>query len=1074
MWLRPGLLLLSLAALASPLAAAAPSGLSDLSLGPGDDPPTARVLSQSSGPSRSSRQRGLDEVPGKAYADPSVQPVPATVRRTRFSHLTSPMWRYGQPFPRLDLAPVPNNNPHPEPQPHRDRPSRLALDAAGRYLYVTLPGTEEHPGRHVAVVDAATGDVLRRIEVGLYPYQPVLHPDGRHMVVTNELSSYASVIDTVRQEVVGEISLDFYCQGLVFSPDGRWAWVANRYLDQVLLVRILTEGGGLRGYVVELGGFDDGRFYGTSGVSPQMKRELEARGFSGEEVEAASARPAGGVQSILRARCARCHTHPTGGFVAGPDPVQNFLSAVENSVGGRPLESPLVRAVVPRDAGGFGDQRTTPEFHAGGALFEPGEPHLETLLDWIRDADGGPGVPVGNPGCHPKDLVLSPDGRHLFVANTGTMDIAIVDTEARRLAGALYIQNVPNHLLLYEDPGGRSDLLIALTMGAGFGAPAARDPLGAETWDRDHPAVQLTLLRDPKTTDPLPRSRQFPMGPFDAVDGTWNFKMRDIQNDIVVVDLSRLHIPKPAPGTPPGYLLRPASYEAHPQWVRYTSDTAEATHGDIKGDIPPELQRVHGAFAEWGAFSKDRLYITMSGSSELVEWELHPGARDPAERLVPTAVLNTGLRPIGVAAGRMGTPSEGRLFVANRLSETVSAFDTQTGRRSDWPVGDLTRPPLDTDAEKGELLVHTALFSSDGDTSCLHCHYRDTGDGRGWGAAETVGQDTLGHQTPGGTLGIPQMRNIFAIQPYYFEGTHRLSEGQGADIEEPASPVDFDAPVWAGDYTRVEPHLPPEEVHFPHGELKAMVETSVPPRERLGREERRNAFFQEQAMRIFGHAASLHDLQRYTAAWLGNTNHLLPNPFDSENPSVRRGRDLFHDARVMCGTCHREPEFTRKDASLTPNERMALPQLTTVTRRDASYTLVSVRALEVANGRSDFDLDPDDRGRIESQEGSFTTMQLRGIFDRPPVFLHHGRARSLREVLCTPGHPALRSFRLPVMQGPEDVRPRRKEIGFNETTPRLAAGPLNRGSQTLDTHGGTSHLGPREIQDLLNFMKSIP
>ena len=104
---------------------------------------------------------------------------------------------------------------------------------------------------------------------------------------------------------------------------------------------------------------------------------------------------------------------------------------------------------------------------------------------------------------------------------------------------------------------------------------------------------------------------------------------------------------------------------------------------------------------------------------------------------------------------------------------------------------------------------------------------------------------------------------------------------------------------------------------------------------------------------------------------------------------MRRGEALFHDARVMCSVCHTAPEFTNKTALLAPNDRRALPALTTNTRRDASYTLVSVRAMQVANDLKEFmTIDPEDRGRVEDQEGSFTTMQLRGIFDRPPTFLH--------------------------------------------------------------------------------------
>ena len=956
--------------------------------------------------------------------------------RTRFSHLTSEVWRYGQPFRRRDLTPVANNQPWPEPVPHRDRPERLALDAAGTRLYVTLAGTEAEPGRELAVVDLVTGQVRPRIRVGLRPYRAVLHPDGRHLLVTNELSNYISVVDTGRDVVVGEIPADFYCQGIAIRPDGRRAWVANRYLDQVLVLDLEPGPGGLTGRVREVGGFDERVF----------EDELDA---------------------VLRARCGRCHAEETGGYVAGPDPIANFLSAVENSVGGRPDESPLVRAVTSRLDGGFGDERRTPEYHAGGVLFAPGEESLERLVDWIRRAEGGPGIRVGNEGSHPKDIVLAPDGRHLFVGNTGTMDVSIVDVAARREVGGIYIQNVAAHVTVVRD------WLVVLTMGVGFGAAKARDPHGAETWDREHPAAQFTVLRDPKTTDPHPLDRQAVMGPFDAVDGTWNFKMRDIQSDVVLVELDRLSIPAARPGAPLDYLLRAAAYESHPGWVRYTSDTAEATTGDVKGDIPPELQRVHGAFFEWAAVDGDALFTTMAGTFELVEWRAHRDATDPAARLEPVRVYETGLRPIGVVVGRVGTPSAGKLYVANQLDETVSIIDRATGDRRDVIVGDQRRPPLDTDAEKGELIAHTTVFSSDGDTSCLHCHYRDTGDGRGWGAGETIGQDRDGHFTPGGTLGIPQMRNLFAIQPFYFEGTHRLGEGQGADINEPASSIDFDRPVWAGDFTAIESPVPPEARRPQHEEFKERVEIRKLGAAGYDLDERRNAFVRHQSMRYFGAAYDLADLYRFMSAWMGNTTHLLPNPYDAEHPAVQRGERLFNDARVMCGVCHAAPEFTNKSEILTHNDRRALPPLTTITRRDASYTLAGVRAVERANGRDDLDLDPDDAGRVEDREGSFTTMQLRGIFDRPPVFLHHGRARSLREVLCTPDHPARRHYRYPVLLGPEEVRPDRMEIGFNESTRRTPEGPLDALDRVPDTHGGTSHLTPRQLDDLTDFMRSI-
>jgi len=1007
---------------------------------------------------------------------PSGEDNKVVYYRNRFGRLASHVWRYRQPFVPRDLKPVKNNNPYPEPQPKRDRPEKLALNADGTKLYITLAGSEAEPGNEIAVFDIKEGKVMKRITVGLKPYNAILHPRGRFLVVINELSNYATVVDTFKDKAIGKIPLDYYSQGLVFSRDGQKAWVANRYLNQIFVLNVQEKEESLAAQIKVLGGFDEQVFYGKQILPDSLKYEIEARKLPEKDIQGAMEKGVGGINSILRARCGKCHNQSAGGFISGPDPVENFLSAIENSIPGEPFQSPLIRAVAPTSLGGFGDQKTTPEFHPGGTLFEPGEPALEKLTEWIKNAALGPGIPVGNPGSHPKDIALSRDQKHIYVGNTGTMDISIIDVEAEQEVGGIYIQNVANHLAIIPDSSGKRDMLIALTMGAGFGAPKGRDPWGGETWDPNHPAAQFSVLRDPETTDSYALEQQSVLGPFDAVDGTWNFKMRDIQNDIVAVDLSLLPIPSWQQDMRLNYLLKANSYESHPQWTRYTSDTAEATTGDIKGDIPPELQRVHGAFPEWMATEGDRIFVTMSGTFEVVEWKVqhHPGnsLSDPSEKLAPVRVFETGLRPMGIAIGKPGTPSEGKLFVANRLGESLSIIDRKTGQSREITVGNLSRPPLDTDAEKGELIVHSSVFSSDGDTSCLHCHYRDTGDGRGWGAAETIGQNRSGHFTPGGTLGIPQMRNVFAIQPYYFEGTHVIGEGQGADINEPASSIDFDRPVWTGDFSQLQSPVPKSERRLMHEELKERVEVRKLGPVWYDLEERRDEFLRRQSLRYFGEAYALSDFYRFVGAWLGNTNHLLPNPYDKKDPSVIRGSRLFNDVQVMCGVCHRAPEFTNKSLELAPNDRRALPSLTTITQRDASYTLVSVHALEKVNGR-EFDFSPEDPGRVEDKEGSFTTMQLRGIFDRPPIFLHHGRARSLREVLCTPQHPALSRYRYPVLQGSEEVRPGRKEMGLNEITLRSPEGKLKPMDQIFDTHGGTSHLTKRQIEDLLNFMLSI-
>ena len=247
--------------------------------------------------------------------------------RSRFSGVQSSVWRYQSEFAPSDLDPVAQNNPHPEPQPERDRPTRLTLSGDKSKAYVALPGTEASPGNEVAVIDLGQRRVGARIKVGVRPHTPVLHPGGRFLVVTNELSNYASIVDTRVDAVVGQIPLDYYCQGLVFAADGKTAWVANRYLDQVLVIDLELRDDRLSGQVREVGGFSDREFFGQSKLSAALEKELKDSGYTEDELNRAQDGGLRGINAILRDRCSACHEQTTGGFLAGPDPVLNFLSA---------------------------------------------------------------------------------------------------------------------------------------------------------------------------------------------------------------------------------------------------------------------------------------------------------------------------------------------------------------------------------------------------------------------------------------------------------------------------------------------------------------------------------------------------------------------------------------------------------------------------------------------------------------------------------------------------------------------------------------------------------------------------
>lgn len=997
----------------------------------------AGVLLQRAGhvPARGSAGSGAD--PGASAAG-SIASNPS-----KYGVLTSARWAYGATYQRADLVPTKNPNPHPEPQPHRDHPFGLALTADGKKAYVSLSGSESQPGHEVAVFDVQGRRVTRRIRVGARPSELVLHPGGRLLFVLNLYSNYASVIDTERDQVVSEVPLDYYCVSLAFNRAGTIGYVSSRYLDQILVLDV--DPARATAAVRPLGGFDEAAF---------LKPAPSGRN----------------LHQILRAACgaANCHARDRGGFYAGDSPLKAFFSALDHSVAGEPDDSVLLSAITSTAEGGFADARASSNFHAGGrVVWRRADPDYQAVAAWIRAARVGPGIPVENFESKPGHLALSSDERLLYVGNQGSQSISVIDTARLEEITAIYTQNLITDLRVFRDPRDPPrELLIASSLGAGFGAPKERDPYGGETSDPAHPAAQFSVERDPATAEALPLSQQVVLGPFDGVDGTAAFKMGDIQNDLLVIDTARVRAPARQPGRPQQYALSVNRYQAHDAWVRYTSDSAEVLAHDVKGDIPPELQRVIGAFPESIDLAGDRAFVAMLGSAQLTEYRVsaHPG--EPSDVLEPVAVYPTGIMPRRVRVGPAGTGAAGLLFVTNFLGETLSVIDTRSGQATEYPVGDLSRPFPDTNAERGDVFVNTALFSADGDTACMSCHIYGTSDGRGWGAGQAIAQTRDGRFVSGGMLGIPQLRNLYPIQPFYFEGTHTVFDAQLDDAREHVALHAFLQKNPQGDFTGLVHPRPPREHAPEHEEVQDKMSLALFGDKLHDLEERRDEEVRRLTMRHFGKAFDFRDLQRFIGEYQAAESRLPPNPFDQQNPSVQRGRLLFNDLSVGCVSCHKPPHFADKDEALTHNQNRALPALISFTPRELTFTLMSPSWMDKINGYKR-DLEPWEEGRWELKQGFLTTFQLRGMFDRPGAFLHHGKALTVRETFAAPNHYSLRRFKYSPLRGGEEVRPDGRERGFNELM-----FPKEK-TYMVDTHGATSHLNARQVRDLEAFLRAL-
>ena len=707
--------------------------------------------------------------------------------------------------------------------------------------------------------------------------------------------------------------------------------------------------------------------------------------------------------------------HPDGGLLVVTNRFANYLSVVS-------LGDGVVR-------------RLPIDFYAVEPAFSPDGRLLWTtnrwkdavVVRWVRATGGrlrfteSPPVVVPVPS-NPRDLVLSEDGGVLAVASLTGMAVTLVDTGAGRVA--------------------------------------AEVPLGAPANGMAFVGPWLVVTTLSGSTHHLPFDGPDGDGDGAPGDGTPNVNFQDLQNEIAVIDSRSGAI-------------------AH----RYTSDTLccrdyrDVHPDDVArgGDLLPPLDSwtVAGALPEqvvaFAGADGPSIWVSYSASNELQRFDVDvaTGALSSVA-VVPTS----GHAPHGLAV------SGGDLVVAHRLSESVGIHDLATGaHRVDVVVGDVSGGPFpSTDAEIGELLNFvTAPFTVDGDQSCAHCH-REGGNidkafsmpltsagGRGLrmtmayrGAADTL--PWFAESAMDATNFKPVLNEFARIENFCCTDYTLFPDGAPPDCTTNPPAVCFSATNPGSDDgfralrdPEAAPFMPPRPTSSVSRERFSLATAE----ELLGRTE------------SFGDGLRFEDpitgderavaldfggLTRALGLFLLQEPGLLPNP-NLPGARTERGRALFEDAATGCAACHPAPAF-----ALGVGDAMVVmgPVVTPLRDPDSGSNLDLLAAGFLATfpqaaqdtcqdvcGPTVCAADPticDDLRNVK-----FGVPSLRGIWDRAPSMLHDGRAQGLREVLCTPGHPALREG----------------ETGFNER------------DGVPDTHGGTSHLNPREIEDLIAYLLTL-
>ena len=490
-------------------------------------------------------------------------------------------------------------------------------------------------------------------------------------------------------------------------------------------------------------------------------------------------------------------------------------------------------------------------------------------------------------------------------------------------------------------------------------------------------------------------------------DSTANENFQDQQNEIALVRASD------------GAVVR-----------RYTSDTAccrdwrdvSPEHPTLGAFLPPRADWIiHGAVPEaaavCGPADAPTLAVTYQGSSdvELFRVDLTSGA------LTSVTVGSVGFAPTSIAC------AAGVTVTVSHLGETLDVVGADGRRTSSVTVGDLRAGAFpSTDAEVGELVnIATAPFTVDGDQTCVMCH-REFGN-----VDKPFSMPLLVH--PEGTRMTMPHRGLADTRPWFFEGA--MDENNFFPVLNEFARVENFCCTDPAQWTPQNP-APPDCVSRP----PPVCATRPWPRSYPDR----NAFYLDQARRVLGRTRTFGDafdaplnfqgLTRALGLSLLHRSRLLPNPNARDTAAVRRGESLFFSRATGCGGCHDGPGLAAS-ARLPSAQRLHFGPVITPLRSPDGRNLDLV-----SDGfRATF---PDTVMRDGTIE--FSVPSLRGVWAHARRFLHDGRARSLREVIATPGHPSLRPG----------------ERGFNEV------------DGVPDTHGATSHLSAAQIEDLIAFLEA--
>ncbi len=308
-------------------------------------------------------------------------------------------------------------------------PYQLAANKDGGKVFVL-----NHESNEIAVIDTASGTLAASWPVGVQPNSMVLSPDEKSMILaTGGYRGKLQILNLESGKIEKEIPAGHTPCGLCLSPNGKRLYVCNRYTDDVAEYSCPE--------LKELRRFAAIREPRGSVITPDGKSVFVINFLPNDPAdsfdvasEVTMIDTASGTTRNIRLPNGSSSLH---GICISPDGKYVYLTEI------------LARYQMPTTQLERGWINT----NAISIIDATGGEYINTVL--IDDVDLGAANPWG--------IAISPDGRQLYIAVSGTHELCMIDAEGmlKKLSALPKTQEEAKAAGAYENRGSYSSATVA-------------------------------------------------------------------------------------------------------------------------------------------------------------------------------------------------------------------------------------------------------------------------------------------------------------------------------------------------------------------------------------------------------------------------------------------------------------------------------------------------------------------------------------------------------------------------------------------------------------------------------------